>query len=65
MSMLRLVLKICGVGIQKGSEAKGKSVWLKTFKGGGGGVGGFKSKLQVEDPALKNKSCRFGCWIGQ
>lgn len=54
MSRRCLVRKIHGVGIQKGSEAKGRSVWLKTFNVCVWG-GGFKLKPQLEDPALKNK----------
>lgn len=61
VSMVHLVSKRCGAGVQKGSE-KRKSDWLKTVN-----VCGFfpKAKLQVENLALKNQSCRFGCCIGQ
>lgn len=63
--ILHLVLQIHGVGTQKVSKAKEKSVWLKYLVEGLCLAFFFKSKLQVEDPALQKKSLRTGCWIGQ
>lgn len=60
VGILHLVLQTHGVGTQKVSKAKGNSIWLKYLEGVGlfGLFFFFKSKLQVEDPALKNKSWR-------
>lgn len=49
---------MCVAVIQKGSKAKGKLVWLKTFNVWCV-VFVFKKNLHVEDPALKKNDANW------